>query len=232
MLCVYSGNDQVAVRTKVNAKLSECEENGATIERYEVGVFESGMIASLAGGTSLFGGARAVVFEGFSKDSDAQTELMDSLELLAESSDVFIVLDDKFLPTEAKEMKKHAKEFVEIKTDEIRFNTFALADALANKDKKTLWLLLMRARHAEVSPEEIAGTLFWQLKSLRMAKITKSPDEAGMKEFPYSKAKRASTKFKTEELQSLSQSLISLYHRGHLGLTDLDVALERWILSV
>ena len=59
MLYVYTGNDQVAVRTKVNAKLSECEESGATVERYEVDNYEEGMIPSLAGGTSLFGGANA-----------------------------------------------------------------------------------------------------------------------------------------------------------------------------
>ena len=216
----------------MNAKLSECEENGATVERYEVDNYEEGMVPSLAGGASLFGGTRAVVFEGFSKDERAQNELSEALEILSESSDSFIILDEKVLPTVLKEYKKYAKECVEMKDETVRFNTFALADALANKDKKTLWLLLIRARVAGVTPEEIAGTLFWQLKSLRFAKITKNPDEAGMKEFPYSKAKRASAKFKTEELQSLSQSLISLYHKGHLGLTDLDLALEKWVLGV
>jgi len=232
MLYAYTGNDQVAVRTKANARLSELEEGGATVERYDVDIYEKGMIASLAGGTSLFGGRRVVVFEGFSSDEDAQNELLEALELLSESDDSFIVLDNKILPTFAKELKKNAKEFLEIKDDTIRFNTFALADALANKDKKTLWLLLIRSRVAGVSPEEVAGTLFWQLKSLRLAKITKNGEEAGMKEFPYNKAKRASAKFRTDELQTLSHSLISLYHKGHLGLTDLDLALERWVLRV
>lgn len=232
MLAVYSGNDQVMVRTKVNAKLLELEESGATVERYDVDVYERGMVASLAGGTSLFGGSRAVVFEGFAKNEEAQNELLSSLEILSGSSDTFVVLDEKVLPTTAKELKKYASEFIEIKDDEVRFNTFALADALANRDKKTLWLLLIRARVADISPEEIAGTLFWQLKSLRLAKITENAEEAGMKDFPYNKAKRAGQKFTTDELQKLSHSLISLYHKGHLGMTDLDLALERWVLGV
>ena len=232
MLYVYTGSDQVAVRMKANARVLFLEEQGAVVERYDVAQYQVGMVASLAGGASLFGGTRVVVFDGFSKDESALFELLEALEFLKHSTDSFVVLDEKIVAATAKEYKKYAHEFIELKDDTTRFNTFALADALALRDKKTLWLLLIRARGAAISPEEVAGVLFWQLKSLRLAKITQSPEEAGMKEFPYSKAKRASTKFSTEELQSLSASLISLYHRGHLGLTDLDLSLERWVLTV
>lgn len=112
------------------------------------------------------------------------------------------------------------------------FNTFAMADALARKDKKSLWVLLQNARHHNVSAEEIIGTLFWQLKSLRLAAETSSALEAGMKPFMYTKAKSALGKFAPGELTTLSRTLLSLYHDGHSGKRDIDLALEKFLLTL
>ncbi|MEZ4200484.1 MAG: hypothetical protein R3B69_02735 [Candidatus Paceibacterota bacterium] len=74
--------------------------------------------------------------------------------------------------------------------------------------------------------------LWWQLKTLRLAQQTNSASEAGMKEFPYQKATRALTNFTDGELTQLSHSLLTLQHESRLGNTDLDQALERWVLTV
>ena len=113
-----------------------------------------------------------------------------------------------------------------------RFNAFGMADSLSRKDKKTLWLQLQDAKQANLSAEEIIGTLWWQLKSMRLAKNTNSAAEAGMKDFPYNKAKRALSAFKDGELESLSRGLLTVYHEGHLGKVDIDIALERWMLTL
>ena len=232
MLYIYFGNDQVAVRQKANTRIRESEDAGGVVSRYEKDVYEIGMLRALAGGASLFGGQQVIVLDGFGEQEDANEELGDMAELLAQSSDVFVLIAEKLPLALAKVLKPYAKEFFEAKDETTRFNTFALADALALKDKKTLWLLLTRSKTNDVTPEEVAGTLFWQLKSLRLAKSTSSAEEAGMKDFTYNKAKRAASKFTVEELQELSHSLIELYHDGHLGKTDLALALERWVLAV
>ena len=100
------------------------------------------------------------------------------------------------------------------------------------KDKKTLWLQLQEAKSAGLSSEEIIGTLWWQLKILRLAKITKNAEDAGMKEYPYSKAKRALANFKEGELESLSYSLLRVYHEGHQGKKVTELALEKWTLTI
>jgi hypothetical protein len=67
---------------------------------------------------------------------------------------------------------------------------------------------------------------------LRLAERTKSAEEAGQKPFVYSKAKRALSAFKEGELDSISRDLLSIYHDGHLGKRDIDLALERWVLTL
>ena len=92
--------------------------------------------------------------------------------------------------------------------------------------------LLQEAKAAGQSAEEIIGVLWWQLKTLRLAAITNLASEAGLKDFPYNKAKRSLSHFKEGELGTLSLSLLSLYHEGPAGIVDIDEALEQWLLRV
>ena len=91
---------------------------------------------------------------------------------------------------------------------------------------------MVAARQAGVSAEEVIGILWWQLKTLRLAAVTKSAPEAGMKDFPYNKAKRALGNFSDGELETLSHSVLRVYHDGHAGKTDIDFALEQFVLSL
>ena len=93
-------------------------------------------------------------------------------------------------------------------------------------------MLLQEANAASLRPEEIIGMLWWQLKALRLAKITRTAEEAGMKEYPYKKAKQSLGLFKDGEVEQLSHSLLELYHDAHQGKRDMDLALEEWVLRV
>ena len=98
--------------------------------------------------------------------------------------------------------------------------------------KKNLWMLLQEARLAGLRPEEIAGMLWWQLKAMRIAAVSSSAVEAGMKEYPFKKASGALRNFSEGEIELLSKGLLSLYHEGHQGLRDMELALEEWVLTV
>jgi len=100
------------------------------------------------------------------------------------------------------------------------------------QDELLAWILLAKAWRNNLSNEEIIGTLYWQVKMLRLVERTKNAEEAGQKPFVYSKAKRSLRQFTEGELDSLSRDLLSIYHEGHLGRRDMDSALERWVLSL
>jgi alkylhydroperoxidase/carboxymuconolactone decarboxylase family protein YurZ len=212
-------------------------EKRARVDRVSADMCTVELLQDRAGARSLFladGASEVILLDTPGEKAEAREAVLASAAALSESANIFVLLEGKLLAPLAKELKKHAVEYHEVEgapTGE-KFNAFALADALACRDKKLLWVLFLRSRNAGLSPEEIIGTLFWQIKSMRLAAKTKSASEAGIKPFVYSKSKRGAEKFKPGELDTLSRSLITIYHDAHLGLLNLDLALERWVLGV
>src|SRR3989338_7014954 len=68
-------------------------------------------------------------------------------------------------------------------------NVFALTDAFAAGDRKKSWILYRQMIEDGASAEEIHGALSWQARAMVLATKTKSAEEAGMKSYPYGKAK-------------------------------------------
>ena len=232
MLVVFSGNNTVETRSQARAYSLEEEEVGKSVRAVTSDAYQAGELIASAQSASLFGGVECIVLDTLSENEDAFAELLTALPLLASSPHTFVVIETKLSVDDAKSFAEYAEKMIIIKDGAAtRFNAFSLADALASKDKKSLWMLLLRAEAEGLTPEEIIGTLFWQLKSLRLAKITNTAAEADMKDFPYNKAKRAATKFTTAELQALSERLLTVYHKGHLG-SDINLTLEQWVLSI
>lgn len=233
MLYVFFGNDRAGARKAAREFIGDTLKH--TGEVIEIGdeTFVPGTLTELAGGVSLFGGSGVIVLDGLGAVPEYQDELLDSVLLLKDSPNTFIIIEGTLLTDAKKMFTKHAENISEIKKEtEKRFNSFALADALCARDKKSLWLLLIDARRNGISDEEIIGTLFWQVKIMRLAERTKSANESGQKDFVYNKAKRALQKFRHGEADSLSKELLSLYHEGHSGKRDLALALERWVLAL
>ncbi|MDC1205507.1 hypothetical protein N8083_01525 [Candidatus Pacebacteria bacterium] len=233
MLFIFYGNDTVGVRKKAYECISEYEKKGFAVGRIDAEAFEGGILADAIGAASLFGGETAYVIDTPSSNAAFYEDVVEKLKEIGESNNTFVIIETALLAPEKKKFAKHAESIEEVKvTIGARFNAFGMADALAKKDKKSLWLLLQEARMAGLSSEEIIGVLWWQLKSLRLADQTNAANEAGMKDFPYNKAKRALSNFKEGELERLSRELLMTYHDGHLGKKDIDVTLERWTLTL
>lgn len=233
MLAVFYGNDAVAVRDAAHRYVLKYVPEGVAYMTIDVDNYAAGAVRDAAGGVSLFGGASTYVIDTPSADEQFAAEVRDMLPALAESSHVFVVIENTLLADVKKVFAKHADTIEEHKRAAERgFNSFSLADALARRDKRSLWMLLQDAFRAGEGSEEIIGILWWQLKALRLASVTASAKEADMKEFPYQKAKRALAKFKDGELTQLSHSLLAAYHDARIGKLDLDLALERWVLGL
>ncbi len=231
MLKVFFGTDEIATRQAAQAYVAEQAE--ATIERVSAENFVPGLLEDLAEANSLFGGEQVVVLDTPSQSSDFNETVLEKLSLWAGSAHTFVVIEKGLLAPVKKKYTKYAESMEEFTAEKAeRFNTFAMADALAKKDKKQLWFLLQEAKATGQSAEEIIGVLWWQLKSLRLAATTSGASEAGMKDFPYNKAKRSLSNFKAGEVAKLSSDLLTIYHDGHAGVKDIDIALERWLLTL
>lgn len=233
MLHVFFGNGVVAVRQKAFSFITNGELGDTKLERIEAEKYAPGLCADIATSASLFGGNTVYLLDTPSSQADFSEEVIASLEAFKESSNTFVIIETALLAPAKKVFGKYADSIEEVSSVAAeRFNAFAMADSLSQKDKKTLWLQLQDAKKAGLSAEEIIGTLWWQLKTLRLSALTKSAEEAGMKDYPYNKAKRSLKNFKDGELESLSQRLLALYHDGHLGKRDIDLSLEKWVLTL
>ncbi|MFT7507637.1 MAG: DNA polymerase III delta subunit [Acidimicrobiales bacterium] len=233
MLHLFYGNDTITVRQKAHDFTMEEEKKGMKVARIEIDTYAAGIFADIVGAVSLFGEKTLYVIDTPSGKTEIYDDVIAHLEALATSDNTFVVIEEALLAPQKKKFEKYAAKVEEYKKAAAeRFNAFGMADSLSRKDKKTLWLQLQDARQANLSSEEIIGTLWWQLKSMRLAKKTNSANEAGMKDFTYNKAKRALGVFKEGELETISRNLLTVYHDGHLGKVDIDIALERWMLTL
>ena len=233
MIFAFFGTDTLRVRKEAHDLAGSYTEKGMTLANITEETYVPGVLADFAGAVSLFGGKQVVILDALSANPEMFEAVLGSLELLAESENVFILIEDKLLAPQIKRLTKYAEKATELNAEgKERFNAFSLADAFLRRDKKSLWILLTKAWREGLSPEEVVGTLYWQVKMLRLAERTKSASEAGQKPFVYQKAKRSLASFKEGELDSLSRDLLSIYHDGHLGKRDIDLALERWVLGL
>lgn len=233
MLTVHYGTDTIAVREAAGAALAAAREAGAEVVVIDADSYQSGAVGDALGAASLFGGVTHYLLDTPSADVSFLAEVQGVLADLAESSLGFTVIEGPLTAAQKKPYAKHTADCIEHKAAAVeRFNTFAMADSLARKDKRTLWLQLMQATAAGLAAEEVIGVLWWQLKSLKLAAVTQSAEAAGMKSFPYQKAKRALSAFKPGEVDALMERLLVVYHDGHAGMHDIDAALERWVLML
>jgi DNA polymerase III delta subunit len=234
MLHVYFGNDVTTVRgLALGAVETLVAASPARVSKLEASSYAPGVIANLLGSVSLFGEQELYLIDTPSDDPDFYAEVTEAAEAMGESSNQFVIIEGALLAPEKKKFAPYASTMEETKQGaSSTFNVFALAEAVAKKDKKSLWVLLQEAKRNGSSAEEIIGILWWQLKTMRIAAITGSAAEADMKDFSYNKAKSALRNFGPGELETVSLNLLKIYHAGHGGVRDIDEGLEEWVLGL
>jgi DNA polymerase III delta subunit len=191
-------------------------------------------LEELAGSQGLFMSRYIVELDGVFASGQIVDEKR-AVDLIKESENIFLVLEEKLPKKTLDLLKKNAektseeKGAVEKKKD---FTSFSLSDALANRDKKTLWALYREAVARGKKIEELHGILFWQAKMIVLAHKTSTAAEAGVKQYPYSKAKPATKKYSLREAEELLHALSRAIIEGRRKGTSLEHAIERVILSL
>lgn len=201
---------------------------------FEEADFNKVSFDELANLQNLFGEPNAVILYGFLSDADNRKIFEKNSELLKSSSNLFCFAEESILATFLTKLQKLKVEVEEFGTKgdgkpKVDFNIFSLGDALGKRDKKELWLKLMQAYKNNVSAEEIAGTLFWQIKSMIIA-LNYSASQSGLNPFVFSKSSSYSKNFSAEELKNLAGSIVKIYHQARMGKIEMENGLERLVL--
>ena len=189
-------------------------------------------LKELISSQGLFGGSYIVICENLISASE---EVGQMLSQMADSPHVFVFLEG---PLSKKDLKLFEKQDAKIQSFDVKtkkekpFNIFLLADALANKRKKDMWVLYQKALRAGLPPEQIHGMIFWQVKTLLLVALSDGKESVDLKPFVITKAKNALRLWNTAELIDLSSKVVSIYHDARRGGQELKLSLEELIVSV
>jgi DNA polymerase III delta subunit len=118
-----------------------------------------------------------------------------------------------------------------------KFNMFSICDAVANKDRKSAWIIFQEATLAGIDPEEIFWKIQWQIKNLLLIKKLNDlklniAEETSLHPFVIQKTLAKVNKFTNEELINYSEKLVDIYHNARLGLTDFPTAVEKFLIEM
>lgn len=244
MLYVFYGTDTHLAVTKASALVASLRSKkpDALYVRVEADNWISSIIEEHLGGQGLFSNKYIIFLDRVTEDADAKENLSGFAPAMNESANIFVVAEGKLNAELKKAFEKSAEKIVEcalplssqVQSFEGRedFNIFALADAVGQRDSFKAWSVYRQAVDSGIEPENIIGTLFWQFKSMNIARGGNSAGETGLSPFVYSKAKRAVGNYSEQELGELTKKFITLYHDGHRGLVDLELGVEQALLSL
>jgi len=190
-------------------------------------------ISCLAKEQGLFEKQLIVVLSYVLSDS-VWEEIENKIEDLSESKNIFIFVEGilgKKVKDKISKFSKDSKSFSN-SSEEKKYNPFLMTNAYGERNRKKLWLLFQQAISGGLAPEEIQGLLFWQVKSMLIAKLSKTPAESDLKPFVFQKSKKFAENFSEEELKKHSSELVEIYHNVRKGKGDLATSLEKFILSI
>jgi hypothetical protein len=179
-----------------------------------------------------FPAARATIEDEEEGEDDigAASALEEHIDALAASDNAIIILAPKLGALKAKKLAAKAKlEYAfdaPVASVAGRGFNSSLVNALESRSREKLWLEINRALRAGDAPEMLHGLLHWKARDLMEKAIAArggSPDASAF---------RGSRVWKPSEARKLSLSLIELLQASRRGGLGLDLALEKFALSV
>lgn len=235
MLYLFCGTDQAKSRSSYEKLVTSLTEKHpeALLVRLDELSFNEEEFKSLVYGQGLFSRRLIVTGNTLCSDKERAVFIEDNIEVLKNSPNVFILIEEELSDTLITLFEKYAEKVVRsdrLVKEKEKWNPYRLTDALVARDRKTAWIEYERSL-SEVSPEEIFWKISWQVKLLSLAKYTKNFKEAQASEYPYGKAQKALRNFKDEEIEQLSEKIVNTYHASRRG-SDMSIALEKLVLNI
>ncbi|MEX0917414.1 MAG: hypothetical protein WDZ90_02745 [Candidatus Paceibacterota bacterium] len=237
MLYLFHGSDTQASRKKLHKKLDVAlsKNPDSPLMWIDEENFDGASFPELLGGQSLFGGVLNVAVDASGGEGILTDFISEKVRDIKESENVFYILFGKETKKTLEPFLKYAQSSEESALKEVaaqKFNVFSLTDALGKRDRKGLWVLYQKAKRNNIADEEVHGILFWQLKCMLFAASSASANDAGIKEFPFKKAKSFLRNFREGEVEEKAHELLLVTYDARRGKSDFGGALERFILSV
>lgn len=236
MLYLIHGTDTHKARKKLHELLNSAQKKrpGAELFKITSENWSEAQFDELLVSQGLFENRYTVVLDNLFEKKDIKNYVLEKLNSLADSEQIFLILEGKIDVPSLKKIEKVAKqtqEFVRVESRKEAYNIFSITDGLLQKDKRNLWVSYIDFISKGALAEEIHGIFFWQVKNMILANRAKSQSETGLSPFVYKNALGGAKKYKTEELLEMSSGLVNMTHKVRQGIGELQIMLEKWILE-
>lgn len=233
---IFLGDDTKRSRESLRRAVEDAKAKDITalVSRFDDTTFDPGLIREALQNQSIFGGGNIVVLDGL-LDHEGGAEFYQSMAKWRENVGTVFIREtnpSKEIRALCKEMGK-VEEFLERKVVEKK-NNFALADAVAMRDKRSAWAHFVDGERSGTAMEEMHGMIFWAVKALYLC-ATQTKEEAiraGVKEFTYRTYQPRTKNFLVRELAEKLTELKDMYHKAHEGDADLGIFLEQFLLKL
>ncbi|MSR71543.1 MAG: hypothetical protein EXS50_02670 [Candidatus Taylorbacteria bacterium] len=229
MIYFLYGEDKDKARGKVNDLIVALQKKkpDAALFKMNDESYSDANLDEYMGGQGLFANKYIVFLDNVFRNKEAKEGIVKKIKEVGASENIFIMLEGKVDKATLTKIEKNAEKiqlFEQVETKSRKFgieggsfdlkdfNIFALADALAARDRKKLWLVYLETVKRSIASEEVSGILFWKVKDMIVKKNTRI--------------------YSPEELKKLSSRLVSIYHDAHRGLADFPTALEKFVLTI
>jgi DNA polymerase III delta subunit len=231
MLYVLHGTDRDKVRGKLHELVASLEKKRPDAQVLKIGVdnWKESKLDEYVSGMNLFAPKNIIILDSLYSNKEIQSSV--DLDVLAESENVCIVVEQKLTKENLKKLEKRAEKVQEFNLPEVVKKkespiTFSFVEALVNKDKKRSWSLFQKLAADSVAAEEIHGVIWWQFKTLYLAHMSTDAANAGLNPFVHQKAKVALKNWNKETLSQMLKRLVLMYHKAHRGECDFVAELE------
>lgn len=164
---------------------------------------------------SLFGDRVIAHLVQVLEKAEAREHVYDLLSTMQESQNVFFI-DEPFADANRmKKLEKFSEKLFDAREEKARATTpFALSDAFARRDKKSVWMEWMKLRDVE-TPEAIQGALWWRFQTVWSDARSGKPG-----------------KYTLLECEEIGGKIMRSAIFAHRGEKDLKVELETILLSI
>jgi hypothetical protein len=112
------------------------------------------------------------------------------------------------------------------------FSPFALQDALGERNVKKAWIEYEKLRLADIEAEELIHKIVAKIRDMMFIALGANKEDLGLKDYPFAKSKKDLKNWKEEDLKNLYTKFINIYYQSRMGGDELDVAVEKNLLSI
>src|SRR5574343_744648 len=179
MIYFYHGTD-IQRSIKKSHELIDSLRNkkpDASFFKLDTDNFDQALIEEYVGGQGLFSSKYIIFLDRLCENKDIKEVFVDMIKDIAESENIFIVLEGKIDKATMTKIEKRAeKTAVFDLADNIKGegnfqknnanNTFALADAVGQKNKREAWMIYRKAIDQGEASEALHGMIFWKIKTI------------------------------------------------------------------